>query len=101
MPTLVQLTHHPRRLEWRTETVTLLRQGTSQTVSETVTVPLPNGGNTRHTISAYRSIPSATVQKQVTLEIEHPEHARAELVQRQPGSKARTERSGRSAAAML
>ncbi len=52
---------------------------------------LPNGGSTTHTISAYLSIPSATVQKQVTLEIVHPEHVRAALIQRPPMSKARTE----------
>ena len=92
LPPLVQLTHHPRRVERRTETVTLLRPGTGQTVSETVSVPLPNGGSTTHTISAYLSIPSATVQKQVTLEIVHPEHVRAALIQRPPMSKARTER---------
>ncbi len=33
LPPLVQLTHHPRRVERRTETVTLLRPGTGQTVS--------------------------------------------------------------------
>ncbi len=91
LPPLVQLTHHPRRVERRTETVTLTRPGTGQTVSETVSVPLPNGGSTTHTISAYLSIPSATVQKHVTLEIVHDEHVRAELVQREPMNKARTE----------
>ncbi len=82
LPSLVQLTHHPRRVERRTETVTLTRPGTGQTVSETVSLTDGEGNSSSHTISAYLSIPSATVQKQVTLEIVHAEHVRAELVQR-------------------
>ena len=51
-PPLVQLTRHAHRIERRTKTVTLTRPGTGQTVSETVSVALPNGGSTTHTISA-------------------------------------------------
>ena len=91
LPSLVQLTHHPRRVERRTETVTLTRPGTGRTVSETVTLTDGEGNSSSHTISAYLSIPSASVQKQVTLEIVHDEHVRAALVQRQPLSKTRTE----------
>ncbi len=82
LPDLVQLTLHPRRIEQRTETVTLTRPGTSQTVSETVTLSDPEGNPVAYTISATLSIPSAQVQKDVTLEVVHPEHVRAELVQR-------------------
>ncbi len=82
LPPLVQLTHHPYRLERRTETVTLTRPGAGQTVSETVTLSDGEGNSSTHTISAYLSIPPATVQKQVTLVIEHEEHVRSELVQR-------------------
>lgn len=91
LPPLVQLTHHPRRVERRTETVTLTRPGTSQTVSETVILTDSEGNTSSHTISAYLSIPSATVQKDVTLEIVHDEHVRAELVQRPDLSKTRSE----------
>ena len=92
LPPLVQLTHRPYRLERRTETVTLLRPGTSQTVSETVSWTDDEGNVSSQTVSATLSIPSATVQKQVTLEIEHDEHVRAELVSRPPLSKTRSER---------
>ena len=92
LPPLVRLTHRPYRLERRTETVTLVRPGTSQTVSETVSWTDDEGNVSSQTVSATLSIPSATVQKQVTLEIEHDEHVRAELVSRPPLSKTRTER---------
>ncbi len=91
LPPLVQLTHRPYRLERRTETVTLVRPGTSQTVSETVSWTDDEGATSSQTISATLSIPSATVQKDVTLEIEHPEHVRAELIQRPALTKTRTE----------
>ncbi len=92
LPPLVQLTHRPYRLERRTETVTLVRPGTSQTVSETVSWTDDEGNTSSQTVSATLSIPSATVQKDVTLEIEHDEHVRAELVSRPPLSKTRSER---------
>ena len=92
LPPLVRLTHHPYRLERRTETVTLLRPGTSQTVSETVSWTDGEGNTSSQTVSATLSIPPATVQKQVTLEIEHDEHVRAELASRPPLSKTRSER---------
>ena len=91
LPPLVQLTHRPRRLERRTETVTLTRPGTSQTVSETIIVADAEGKPIPWTISTTLSIPSAQVQKQVTLEIIHDEHVRAELVQRPALSQTRAE----------
>ena len=92
LPPLVRLTHRPYRLERRTETVTLVRPGTSQTVSETVSWTDDEGNTSSQTVSATLSIPPATVQKQVTLEIEHDEHVRAELVERPALNKTRTER---------
>jgi hypothetical protein len=92
VPPLVRLTRHPYRLERRTETVTLVRPGTSRTVSETVSWTDDEGAASSQTISATLSIPSATVQKDVTLEIEHEEHVRAELVSRPPLTKTRSER---------
>ncbi len=91
LPPLVRLTHHPYRLERRTETVSLRRPGTGQYVSETVSWTDGEGNTSSHTVSAYLSIPSAIVQKQVTLEIEHEEHVRSQLVGRPPLSKTRTE----------
>ena len=91
LPPLVQLTHRPRRVERRTETVTLTRPGTSQTVSETIIVADADGKPIPWTISTTLSIPSADVQKDVTLEIVHEEHVRAELVQRPAMSKTRSE----------
>ena len=83
LPPLVQLTHHPRRVEQRTETVSLLRPGVSRYVSRTVSVALPPDGQVvNYTIGATLSVPSETVQQNVTLDIDHPEHVRAEVVQR-------------------
>ena len=91
LPPLVQLTRRPRRVERRTETVTLTRPGTSETVSETIIVADADGKPIPWTISTTLSIPPAQVQKQVTLEIVHDEHVRAELVQRPAMSHTRSE----------
>ena len=91
MPPLTQLTHHPGRTESRTETVSLWRPGTSQTVSETVTVTHQDGTTSRHVISATLSIPGETVHEQVSLTIVHPEHVRAEVVERAPVAGSREE----------
>ena len=45
-PPLTQLTHHPERTEYRTETVSLLRPGTTRTVSKSVTVTHDDGTTT-------------------------------------------------------
>jgi len=91
LPPLVQLTHRPRRVERRTETVTLTRPGTSQTVSETIIVADAEGKPIPWTISTTLSIPPAQVQKQVTLEIVHDEHVRAELIRRPAMRRTRSE----------
>ena len=91
MPPLTQLTHHPERTEHRTKTVSLWRPGTSQTVSETVTVTNDDGTTTQHTISATLSIPGETVYRDVTLTIVHTEHVKAEVVERSPISRTREE----------
>ena len=83
LPPLVQLTHHPHRVEQRTETVSLLRPGVSRYVSRTVSVALPPDGQVvNYTIGATLSVPSETVQQDVTLDIDHPENVRAEVMQR-------------------
>ena len=91
MPPLVLLTHHPERTEQRTETVSVLRPGVSRTVSETVTVTHTDGTTTSHTVSANLSIPSEVVHVNVTLNVRHPEHVRAEVVERGPLARTRTE----------
>ena len=91
IPPLTTLTHHPERTEKRTETVSLWRPGTTQTVSETVTVTSDDGTTTEHTITATLSVPGETVQKDVTLTIVHPEHIKAEVVDRAPAVKTRSE----------
>ena len=91
MPPLAHLTHHEERTEYRTETVSLWRPGTSRTVSETVTVTHDDGTTTEHVISATLSIPGRTVQKDVTLTIVHPERVDAEVAERSPISRSRSE----------
>ena len=84
IPPLTHLTHHPERTEYRTETVTLQRPGTSRKVSRTVTVPHDDGTTTQHVISAVLSIPSRTIHRDVTLTIVHPERVESETVEREP-----------------
>ena len=91
IPPMVRLTHHPERTEHRTETVRLVRPGTSETVSETVTVTHDDGTTTEHTLTAHLSIPSKVVYKQVTLTIVHPERVEAEAVEREPVARSRSE----------
>ena len=91
IPPLTRLTHHPERTERRTETVSLWRPGTSETVSETVTSTNPDGTTTERVLSATLSIPGKTVHRDVTLTIVHPEHVKAETVERSPITKTRDE----------
>ena len=91
IPPLTTLTHHPERTEQRTETVSLWRPGTSQTVSETVTVTNQDGTTTEHVVTATLSVPGETVQKDVTLTIVHPEHVKAETTDRGPLTRTRQE----------
>ena len=91
VPPLVLLTHHADRTEQRTETVSVLRPGVSRTVSETVTVTHTDGTTTSHTVSANLSIPSEVVHVSVTLNVHHPEHVRAEVAERGPLARTRTE----------
>ena len=91
VPPLTQLTHHPELTEYRTETVSLWRPGTTETVSETVTVTHDDGTTTEHVVTAMLSIPGETVSRDVTLAIVHPEHVRAEVVERMPIAGSREE----------
>ena len=98
MPPLTQLTHHPERVEEVTRTVHLFRPGDSDYDSETVTVTCDNGADSSAattssaTATAYAYVPSATIARQVTVAVVHPEHVKAETVERQPiaGTRAET-----------
>ena len=68
-----------------------MRPGTSETVSETVTVTHDDGTTTEHTLTAHLSVPSAVVYEQVTLTIVHPERVEAEAVEREPVARSRSE----------
>ena len=92
MPPLTQLTHHPERVEEVTRTVHLHRPGDSDYDSETVTVTCEDGAESSATATAYAYVPSATIAREVTVSIVHPEHVKAETVERQPiaGSRGET-----------
>ena len=92
-PPLVQLTHHPERTEEIIRTVSVVRPGASDSVSETVTLTCTDGTTEEHTISASVSIPSEVFHSDVTLTIVHPEHIKADVVDRDPLSRSRSESS--------
>ena len=84
IPPLTQLTHHPERTEQVTRTVHLHRPGDSDYDSETATAACEDGATASATATAYAYVPSATIAKQVTVTIVHPEHVKAETVERSP-----------------
>ena len=92
IPPLTQLTHHPERVEQVTRTVHLYRPGDSDYDSETVTVTNEDGATESATATAYAYVPSATIARDVTVEVLHPEHVKAEVVERSPISGSREER---------
>ncbi|MCY4581178.1 MAG: hypothetical protein OXE50_00020, partial [Chloroflexi bacterium] len=95
IPPLTVLTHHTERTEERTETVSLYRPGASDSDSdsETITVTHDDGATTEYTVSAYAYayVPGRTIDKDVTLTIVHPEHVKAEVVERDPVTGSRKE----------
>ena len=91
LPPLTQLTHHPEWMEYRTETVRLVRPGTTRTVSETASVTHDDSTTTQHVVSPVLSIPGETVYRDVTLTIMHPERVVAEVVDREPVDRTREE----------
>ena len=84
IPPLTHLTHHPARVEHVTKTVHLHRPGDSDSDSETATVTCEDGATSSATATAYAYVPSATIAKAVTVEVQHPEHVKAETVERTP-----------------
>ena len=91
LPPLVQLTHHLARVEHVTKTVHLHRPGDSDSDSETATVTCDDGATSSATATAYAYVPSATIAKEVTVEVQHPEHVKAETVERSPITRTRGE----------
>ena len=92
IPPLTQLTHHPERVEHVTRTVHLHRPGDSDSDSETATATCEDGATASATATAYAYVPSATIAKDVTVTIVHPEHVKAETVDRSPITRTREER---------
>ena len=97
MPPLTVLTHHPERVEEVTKTVHLHRPGDSDYDSQTVTVTCDDGAESSApttssaTATAYAYVPSATIAKQVTVDVLHKEHVKAETVERSPVTRTRSE----------
>ena len=91
IPPLTQLTHHPERVEQVTRTVHLHRPGDSDYDSQTVTVTNEDGTTESATATAYAYVPSATIAREVTVEVLHKEHVKAEVVERSPITGARGE----------
>ena len=91
IPPLTQLTHHPERVEQVTRTVHLYRPGDSDYDSQTVTVTNEDGATESATATAYAYVPSATIAKQVTVDVLHKEHVKAETVERAPITRTRGE----------
>ena len=94
IPPLTQLTHHPERVEQVTRTVHLHRPGDSDYDSQTVTVTNEDGTESSATATAYAYVPSATITRQVTVDVLHKEHVKAETVERSPITRSREESLG-------
>ena len=84
MPPLVELTHHPERTERHTETVSLLRPGAYESVSQTVTVTNDDGTTSDRTVTATAHVPAETVYRDISMTVVHPEHVRADVMERSP-----------------
>ena len=91
IPPLTQLTHHPERVEQVTRTVHLHRPGDSDSDSDTATATCEDGATASATATAYAYVPSATIAKQVTVDVLHKEHVKAETVERSPITRTRGE----------
>ena len=91
IPPLTHLTHHPERVEQVTKTVHLHRPGDSDSDSETATATCEDGATASATATAYAYVPSATIAKEVTVDVLHPEHVKAETVEREPLTRTREE----------
>ena len=91
VPPLTVLTHHPERVEKVTKTVELHRPGASDSDTQTATATCEDGTTATATASAYAHVPSATITREVTVEVLHKEHVKAETVEREPLTRSRNE----------
>ena len=91
IPPLTVLTHHPERTEQVTRTVHLHRPGDSDSDSQTATAACEDGATASATATAYAYVPSATIARQVTVDVLHKEHVKAETVEREPVTRTREE----------
>ena len=91
MPPLATLTRRPERTEQVTRTVHLHRPGASDYAVETATVANEDGTTTSVTATAYAHVPSATIARDVTVDVQHPEQVSAKVVARSPVAKTRAE----------
>ena len=91
IPPLTVLTHHPERTEQVTKTVQLHRPGDSDSDTQTATATCEDGTTATATASAYAHVPSATITREVTVEVLHKEHVKAETVEREPLTRSRDE----------
>ena len=79
IPPLTVLTHHPERTEQVTKTVQLHRPGDSDSDTQTATAACEDGTTETVTATAYAHVPSATITKEVTVDVLHKEHVKAEV----------------------
>ena len=93
LPAVTVLTHHPARVEQVTTTVQLYRPGDSDYDSQTVTVTHDDGSTSSATASAYASVPSTTVTREVTVDVVHKEHVRAETIAQGDVTRTRPQRT--------
>ncbi len=91
LPPLVELTHHPRRVEQLTETAEVGIPAFGDTVTETFTVPNEDGTVTEHTVTASCHVPASTVRQDVVFSVVHPERVEAEVMARLPLARSRDE----------
>ena len=98
IPPLTVLTHHPERTEQVTRTVHLHRPGDSDYDSQTATATCEDGATASATATAYAYVASATIAREVTVDVLHKEHVKAETVEREPVSRSREEQLSLAAA---
>ena len=93
LPPVVELTHHPARVERVTKTVHLHRPGDSDWDSQTVTATCNDGTTSSATATAYASVSSATIARAVTVDVQHKEHVRAQVVPQGPVQRTRLQQT--------
>ena len=91
LPPLVQLTHHPRRVEQITETAEVSIPAFGDTVTETFAVPGEDGAFTEHSVTASCHVPASTVSQDVVFTVVHDERVEAAVMARVPLARSREE----------